>query len=200
LKNPKLPLISLVAFLSLALMMPLLTVPLAKAYINVNVSVDPPNISPHQQVDITCWAEMNGKGVVFVVQPSVTSSEAQCIIEDVQCDLNEISSDPDCSLWKIISYARVDEIVDPEGGQQVLVFPDDFTGLNGQPSTNQPGKYYIFFVFWHLSRCFYLKIGFDCSTFWVVPEYPLGTIIAVAVPVLALFSQRWIKTRKQTKN
>jgi hypothetical protein len=201
LKYTKIELISLVALLSLSLIVPLLSVPRTEAhvtYINVNVTADPQSISPGQEVDITCWAEMDGKGVVFVVQPDVTSSAAQCP-NDLQNSFNQIFSDPDCCLWKIISYAIVDEIVDPEGGQQVLVFPRDFTGLNGQPSTNQLGKYYIFFVFWHNFMCFCMKIGFDCTTFWVVPEYPLGTVIAVTVPALALFSQRWIKSRKQIK-
>lgn len=194
-KATKIALTSLVVALSLALMIPLTRASL----LNVNVNVDPETIFPGQKVNITCTAETDGKGVVFVIQPVSTSSKAQCESQDVQNDLNQISSDPDCSLWKIISYACVDEIINPEGGQQRFTFPDDFTGLNGEPSTNILGKYRVFFVFWHGSECFCVKIGFDCSLFWVVPEYPIGTIIGVLTPFLALFSGRWIKSRKRIK-
>lgn len=167
-KAPKIALTSLVVVLSLALM-----IPLTRGYLNVNVSADPETISPSQKVNITCTAEMDGKGIVFVIQPVSVSSKAESESEDVKNGLNEISSDPDCSLCNIISYAWVDAIIDPEGGQQKFIFPDDFTGMNGEPSTSVFGKYYVFFVFWHGSKCFCVKIGFDCSMFLVVPEYPI---------------------------
>lgn len=193
-KALKIALTSLVLVLSLALM-----VPLSRGYLSVNVSADPETILPSEKVTITSSAEMDGKGIIYVIQPVSVSSRAQSESEDVQNGLNEISNDPDYSLWKIISYAWVDAIIDPEGGQQNFTFPDDFTGLNGEPSTSVLGKYYVFFVFWHGSKCFSVKTRFDCSMFWVVPEYPIGTIMGVLIPFLALFSGRWIKSRKQIK-
>jgi len=157
--------------------------------LDVNVSCYPEVILPGQTVTLTCTANMDGKGIVFVIQPVKGSSTASSQSEDMQEDLNKISSDPDGSLWKIISYAWV-RITNAEGGEQELIFPDDFTGLNGEPSTNILGKYYVFFVFLHLCVC---KIGFDCSRFFVVPELPLGTLMAITASFGALIGHVSVK-------
>jgi len=157
--------------------------------LDVNVSCHPEVILPGQTVTITCTANMDGKGIVFVLQPVKGSSPASSQSGDVQEDLNKISSDTDGSLWKIISYAWV-RITDPEGGEQEFTFPDEFTGLNGEPGTNIPGKYYVFFVFLHLCVC---KIGFDCSSFFVVPELPIGTLMATTASFGALLGHVAVK-------
>ena len=162
--------------------------------LNVSVSCDHEVINPGQTVTITCTANMEGKGIVFVIQPVKGSSPASSQSGDVQEDLNKISSDTDGSLWKIISYAWV-RITDPEGGEQEFTFPDEFTGLNGEPGTNIPGKYYVFFVFLHLCVC---KIGFDCSSFFVVPELPIGTLMATTASLGALLGNVAVK-RLRTK-
>jgi hypothetical protein len=157
--------------------------------LDVNVSTSPAAIVPYETVTITATTNMNGKGIVFVIQPAAGSSSASSLLIDVQYLLNKISSDPDASLWKIVSYAKV-EILNPEGGKQEFTFPDDFKGLNGEPSTGVPGRYIVFFVFANIFVC---KIGFDCAIFLVMPEFPLGTLMATTATFGALLAYAPIK-------
>jgi len=162
--------------------------------LDVSVSCNPEVIQPGQKVTITCTSNMDGEGIVFVIQPSGGSSTAASESESVQEDLNTISSDPSVSLWRVVSYAWV-EITNPEGGEQTFTFPEDFTGLNEAPSTHSLGKYYVFFIFLHLCVC---KFNFDCSNFFVVPELPFGTFMATTASLGALFGHVAVK-RLRTK-
>jgi hypothetical protein len=162
--------------------------------LNVTVGCLPEKILPGQTVTITCTSNMNGEGVVFVIQPSQGSSATSASTLYVQGDLNRISSDPVVSLHKVMSYAWV-KITGSAGGQQKLTFPKDFTGLNGIPNTQTMGKYYVFFVFLHMCVC---KFDFNCSGFFVVPEVPLGTLVATSASFTALIGFMAVR-RPRTK-
>jgi hypothetical protein len=76
--------------------------------------------------------------------------------------------------FKIVSFPA-------GGGSQNCIFPDDFNGINGEPSTEIVGEYTAFFAYisWEAddneeSFCFLAKKEFDCSfrNFNVIPEVP----------------------------
>jgi len=175
----------------------------AKAYtqanitaLDVSVSANPDLVIPRQEVKITAITNMNGLGIVFVIQPDRGSSTASSESADVQTDLDTISSDGHVSLHMIVSYAFVG-IANRNGGSRELTFPNDFRGLNGEPSTKTPGRYSVFFVFIHLYIC---RIGFDCANanFFVIPEVPLGTLTVASASFAALLGHVGIK-RFRTK-
>lgn len=157
--------------------------------LQVTVECFPQTIMPNQAVTITCTANMEGMGIIFVMQPSQGSSVSSLPLSSVQEDLSKISSDPDFSMHKVISYAWVN-IASSSGGEQKFTFPQDFTGLNGKPSTQTMGKYYAFFIFLHM--CIY-KWGFDCASFFVVPEVPFGTLVATIASFGALMGYAAVK-------
>jgi hypothetical protein len=116
---------------------------------------------------------------------------------------------------KIVSYKL---IVMEEGGSVDVTFPEDFTGINGEPSTALNGEYKVIFVF--LSKCEsedqvpdgdntldaaiecrphreckLVELDFACARWFVVPEVPLGTIAPVlsalaAIPVAKLYKRK----------
>jgi len=160
--------------------------------LDVSVSSNPEVISLGGKVTIDCTTNMDGKGIVFVIEPVNGSSLASSESRDIRQDLDEISHD--MSLKRVISYAWV-IITNSEGGSRSFTFPDDFTGLNGEPSTNTFGKYYVFFIFIHLCVC---KIDFDCSSFFSIPELPFGSLMATTASFGALLGLVAVK-RLRTK-
>lgn len=142
---------------------------------------------------------MEGKGKVFVIQPVNGSSMASSESEDIKDDLNKISSYIGVSLWKTISYALVDNITSPEGGEQEFTFPDDFKGLNGEPSTNTLGKYYVFFIFRHQACEHVCKIDFDCSSIFVIPESPIGILIAGTASLGIVLGLKRLRTKRRAR-
>ena len=93
---------------------------------------------------------------------------------------------------KIVSYEMIS--FPSGGGSETLVFPDDFTGINGVPSTGVMGEYEVIFVYlsWEGSGdgrcCCIIEKEFDCASgsWFVTPEVPLGTIMVLIAPMAAL--------------
>lgn len=100
---------------------------------------------------------------------------------------------------KIVSYSIINTGLG--GGDRVVTFPDNFTGINGAPSTTMAGEYKVIFAFLsyeadneNMGCCCLFEIGFDCIgwNIHVVPEVPLGTIAPLlsmifAMPILKLY-------------
>jgi hypothetical protein len=104
---------------------------------------------------------------------------------------------------KIFSYALVN--MPSGGGNHVFSFPTDFTGINGAPSTAMNGKYKVLLAFISFQasdigrpqcHCCLFQIDFDCGTWFVVPEVPLGTVVALLTAILALPAYELISRRR----
>jgi len=80
------------------------------------------------------------------------------------------------------------------------VYPNDFHRIVGNLGTDEQGEYDVIAVGVHASGCFCLR--FDCfhTSFFVVPEVPLGTIAPVVSSLGSLgFLGILTKRRKQEK-
>ena len=91
--------------------------------------------------------------------------------------------------------------MDSGGGTQNCVFPNDFQGINGEPSTQQMGKYKSIFVYLSYEstgddRCKLFEKDFDCGFWFVIPESPIGTLVALASPRAAFTTIKIIKKKK----
>lgn len=93
---------------------------------------------------------------------------------------------------KIVSFNIV--TLDSGGGSENVTFPEDFTGINGAPSTALVGKYKVVFIF--LSRessnsdgspcCCVCEVDFDCCIWFVIDEVPFGIIVPLLSGVITI--------------
>jgi hypothetical protein len=176
---------------------------IAYASLDVDISVENAEIIPLEDQKITATANERGIGVLLVLQPAegtpwmdfldahpALKSLYNSLPGNIQTELaNKIGG-------KIVSFKTVS--FSGGGGSKTLTFPDDFTGINGAPSTEFMGKYKVIFAYmsWESSdndaRCCCLcELEFDCAHggWFVIPEAPLGTVASllgmfVAIPAL----------------
>ena len=84
------------------------------------------------------------------------------------------------------------------GGSRTLYLDDDFTGINGAPSTSLVGNYKVYFAYlsWQYQKgdCELFESDFVCGIWNVVPEVPLGTAAAAFSMIAAV---GFVKYRKR---
>jgi len=199
------------AFLAVSLMV-LLSTSFASSVLDISVAVADPQISQLQSQVITATSNEGGKGVLLVLQPAIGDPWAGFLIahpelaalyaslpSDIQTQIQEKIGD------KIVSYKL---IVMETGGSVPVTFPDDLTGINGEPSTALTGEYKVIFVFLAKGNtldaaieccpppeCKLVELDFACAGWFVVPEVPLGTIAPIlsalaALPVAKLYKRK----------
>jgi hypothetical protein len=191
-----------VAFAAASLLV-LLSASFANAALNISVTVKYPQIAQGQSQIITATTNEGGKGILLVLQPAEGDPWAGFLQDhpDLEDLWNSLPSDTQSQVKdavgnKIVSYKI---IVTDQAGSEDVAFPDDFKGINGEPSTALVGTYTVIFVFVgapadgadatnanaEVSIC---KLDFDAVTasWFVVPEVPLGTIAAISSALVAL--------------
>jgi hypothetical protein len=165
------------------------------ASLNVNVSVGTSELVALMDQTITASANEMGIGVLIVLQPAtgtpwidfldkhpVFKNLFDRLPSDIQTEItNKVGK-------KIVSFKIVS--FPAGGGSEKCIFPDDFKGINGEPSTELAGEYTVFFAYTSRegNHCFLAKREFDCAFghFNVIPEVPFGTVVASVSMVGAL--------------
>ena len=179
----------------------------------IDVSVESSELAPLMNQNITVTANERGIGIVFVLQPAEGTPwtdflDSYPVLENI---FDSLSPDIKTSIidkigQKVVSFKIVS--FGAGGGSAVCVFPSEFNGINGEPSTELVGDYKVLFAYasWEDDRdsglCFLAEQEFDCKVriFNVIPEVPLGTVMAVASMGLATFGYIKIKKRKNKAN
>jgi hypothetical protein len=184
----------------------------AFASLDVTVSVGNNKIMPFEDQTVTATANERGKGVVLIIQPAEGTPwldylDDHLVLKGLYSRLpdnikKELASEVGGKIvsFKMVSFSR-------GGGSETFTFPDDFTGINGEPTTELMGNYKILFAYlsWESTGndqkcCCLCKIEFDCTTgsWFVVPEVPLGTLVAsigmfAAIPTLLAVKRMKVK-------
>jgi hypothetical protein len=192
------------------------------ATLDISVAVADPQINQGQSQVITATTNEGGKGILLVLQPALGDPWAGFLMthpalaalwaslpSDIKTQVQEKIGD------KIVSY----KLIAMEKGDSVIAtFPEDFKGINGDPSTALQGEYKVIFVF--LAKCEsddqvpdggntldaaieckphrecrFVELDFAAAGWFVVPEVPLGTIAPilasfVALPVAKLYRRK----------
>ena len=168
------------------------------ASLDVDVSVGSSELVTLMDQTITSSANEKGIGILMVLQPAagtpwidfldshpVLKTLFDKLPSDIQAKITNKVGEKIVS-FKIVSFPT-------GGGSENCIFPDDFNGINGEPSTELVGEYTIFFAYisWEgdsNERCFLVEKEFDCAFthFNVIPEVPFGTVVASVSMVGAL--------------
>ena len=139
---------------------------------------------------ITATTNKAGFGLLVVLQPTTGSWTNPWWWSFVPSEVKTLIGHRIVS-WTYISMGSADS--------KDLTFPEGFTGLNGEPNTLVQGKYKVIFIFISFSggySCKWIQKDFDCGSWFVVPEFPLGTCMALAVPIVAFAGYATYKKRK----
>lgn len=186
-------------------MIAVLCISSAKATItdlSIDVSAQSKEILPG--IDQVLFTDTNEKGIgiLIVIQPTGCVTPTNDNFLPVLLDANIKSQIMSLINGKVISYF-VDYGWNAQNDRQ-HIFPDQFKGLNGVPSTNIPGTYKVIFAFvslqYEIVRCRIkcdLDFACDSACFNVIPEVPMGTIMAL-VPSLAAFATVKVYKRRRT--
>ena len=180
------------------------------ASLDVSVIVEYPKINQLQDQMITATTNEEGKGILLVIQPADGTPWVDFLNDHpaMKSLWNMLPSTIRTAVankigGKIVSF----DIISTElgGGSETVTFPEDFTGINGDPSTALMGKYKVVFAFlsWETSNddsqcCCLFEIDFDCSSWFVIPEVPFGTITSLlsmlaVIPGLKLYKKTRFK-------
>jgi hypothetical protein len=174
---------------------------MANASLDVQITVGSAQINPLQSQTITATTNERGIGIVLVIQPAEGSPFTDSLGSHPALLVlwNLLPSDTKTDIigkigGKIVSY-KIVAVPDQGGDSIVLTFPEDFTGILGDPSTVVTGKYMVIFAFLGASGCKVIGIDFDCGSWFVIPEVPWGTVATLAtslcaLPVFALYKRR----------
>ena len=177
--------------LATAALVLLLSSQIVNASLNIDVTVGQPVIHPIESQQITATANQGGIGILLVIQPA-TGTPWQDYLNShplLKALWNMLPSSIKTEIGnaiggKIVSFMAPVSI-GSGGGSNVYDFPADFTGINGEPSTAMGGTYKVIFAFISSSGCFKIEKDFACNSWFVVPEVPFGTAMALSSPVLA---------------
>jgi len=171
----------------------------AQAPLEITVTVQNPLINPLQTQTITATPNEPGNGIVFVVQPADGSPwtdflDSHWILKSwwtwsLPASIKTQISD--AIGGKIVSYKLVGSM---NAHSITLTFPTDFTGINGVPSTAAMGLYKVLFVYIS-SGASCVELDFACGSWLVIPQVPLGTVMALvsslcAVPAFVLYRRK----------
>jgi hypothetical protein len=167
-----------------------------------------PQINQLQSQEITATTNEPGKGILLVLQPAEGDPWAGFLAAHPNLEeiWNSLPSDIKTQVQekigdKIVSY----KLIATEEGSECVTFPEDFTGVNGEPSTALVGIYKVIFVFLSKGestdtipdagltdniqcspRVRLVELDFACASWFVVPEVPLGTIAMIVSSITAL--------------
>lgn len=182
------------------------------ASLNIDVSVASSELAPLMEQQITATANERGMGVLLVLQPAEGTPWIDYLNDHplLAALFNSLPSNVQSSIadkigQKIVSFKIVS--FGGGGGNSVCVFPSEFNGINGAPSTALVGEYTVLFAYasWEedgaTGLCFLAEKEFDCKirSFNVIPEVPFGTVMAVSSMGLATFGYITIKKHKKNK-
>jgi hypothetical protein len=205
----------------------LLSVSMVNASLDISVTVKDLQINQGECQVITATTNEGGKGILIVLQPALGDPWTDFLIAhpELAALYAELPSDIQTQLMemignKIVSYKL---ITMTEGGSQDVTFPDDFTGINGEPGTTLNGDYKVIFVFLAKCQeddqvpdnetpendvtagvecrkpkceCRLVELDFACTVWFVVPEFYLGTIAPLLSALIALPAVKLLKKRK----
>lgn len=215
------------AFVAVALVA-ILSIASVGATLDINVEVANPTINPGEPQVLTVTTNEPGVGILIVLQPAMGDAWSDYLADHPLLAALIASLPPDtlAELYglignKIVSYKLIGPI--PEEPFMTLpavamdvTFPDDFTGVNGEPSTNLPGDYKVIFVYISAYEADQIpenhdpdaveltqvqvevpeieipgdvrliELDFACGRWFVIPEYALGTIAPIISSIAAL--------------
>lgn len=174
------------------------------ASLNVDVSVDYSEINQFQSQEITATANEKGTGILLVIQPAEGTPWKNFLNyhTTLKALWDRLPSNIRTRIGsriggKIVSFKIIR--LDSGGGSETVTFPEDFKGINGDPSTALMGEYKVIFAFlsWEQSNedgspcCSLFELDFDCGSWFVIPEVPVGTVVTLlsmmaAIPILKL--------------
>jgi len=129
-----------------------------------------------------------GKAVLLVIQPNKAPVESE--FEDWLASMGFTSEQIEKIIAEIgsksVNVMGYVQMPVPGGSPYVNTFtyPDDFTPIIGDLSTEHPGKYKVILIYCGIEfDCISItvKYGFECTQFFVVPEVPLGTIFTTFI-------------------
>lgn len=165
----------------------------------ISVTVGNSVINPNDIQQIIATTNKNGYGVLFVVQPATGGSLESFLNHNwlIKGLYESLSSELKAELQgKIVSYLFF-QIDDSNGGTRNFNFPTDFHGINGDASTALGGTYKVVFAFLSGSWFCGVDYAFDCNSWFVVPESPIGTAMAIAAPMVAVGTITLLRKRKK---
>ena len=214
------------AFLAVALVA-ILSIASVGATLDINVEVANPSLNPGEPQVLTVTTNEPGVGLLIVLQPAMGDAWSDFLTEHplLAALVTNLPPDIKAELYgkignKIVSYKLIGPI--PEEAFDLtplsipVIFPDEFTGVNGEPSTNQPGDYKVIFVYASAyvtdqeptnhepdtveltqvqieipeieipGEVRLIELDFACGRWFVVPEYALGTIAPIIASIAAL--------------
>jgi len=179
----------------------------ANASLNVSVSVEYAEINQFQDQIITATTNEEGKGILLVIQPAEGTPWIDFLNDHPALEAlwNILPSNMRTEVaskigGKIVSFDSIS--TDSGGGSETVAFPEDFTGINGDPSTALVGEYKILFAFLSLEAsndnspcccCCLFELDFDCNSWLVVPEVPFGTIASLLSAMVAIPGLKFYK-------
>jgi hypothetical protein len=191
----------------------LLSTSFANAALDADITVANANINHGGTQQITVTTNQAGMGILIVIQPGPSQSLVWTSFLNshpvFKAIWNSLSNSVRTQIisqtnGKIFSYALVN--ISPKGGgSHAFSFPTDFTGINGAPSTAMNGKYKVLLAFISFQaqdigrpqfHCCLCQIDFDCGSWFVVPEVPLGTVVPLLTALLALPTYMLISRRR----
>jgi hypothetical protein len=221
------------AFVAIALVA-ILSIASVGATLDINVEVASPSINPGEPQVLTVTTNEPGVGLLVVLQPAMGDAWSGFLAEHPLLEALVASLPPDtqAELYtligdKIVSYKLIGPV--PEEAfncttiSMPVIFPDEFTGVNGEPSTNLPGDYKVIFVYISNYECpdqmpdevnltavaqideprmevpgevSLIELDFACGRWFVIPEYALGTIAPIISSMAALpLAKRYYKRK-----
>ena len=176
---------------------------------------------------LTVTTNEPGVGLLIVLQPAMGDAWSGFLAEHplLAALIASLPPDTQAELYglvgnRIVSYKLIGPI--PEEALNCIpitmpvIFPDEFTGVNGEPSTNLPGDYKVIFVYISAYEADQeptnhepdaveltqvqvevpeieipgdvrlIELDFACGRWFVVPEYALGTIAPIISSIAAL--------------
>lgn len=214
------------AFVAVALVA-ILSIASVGATLEINVEVANPSINPGEPQVLTVTTNEPGVGLLIVLQPAMGDAWSGFLAEHplLAALIASLPPDTQAELYglvgnRIVSYKLIGPI--PEEALNCIpitmpvIFPDEFTGVNGEPSTNLPGDYKVIFVYISAYEADQeptnhepdaveltqvqvevpeieipgdvrlIELDFACGRWFVVPEYALGTIAPIISSIAAL--------------
>ena len=190
----------------------LLSSSFANAALDADITVENSKINHGATQQITVNTNQGGMGILIVIQPGPSQPLVWASFLNshptFKAIWNSLSNSVRTQIiseigGKIFSYALVS--MPSGGGNHIFSFPTDFIGINGAPSTAMNGKYKVLLAFISFQtpdigrpqcHCSLFQIDFDCGSWFVVPEVPLGTVVPLLTALLALPAYRLINRRR----
>ena len=197
-----------VSYVLVAVLCIVLAVSVVDASLEVNLEVGKPQINQMEDQTITVTSNEKGNGILFAIQPAEGTPWIDFLDDHpmLKALWNSLPNEMQTKIanvigGKIVSYTTVS--IDVGGGSQDFDFPGDFTGINGDPSTELVGTYKVVLAFISTEseraalsnsiKCCCIEVDFDCNSWFVIPEAPFGAIVTLLSVLVAVPTLRFIK-------